>query len=76
VSYPRTPHAGGSCLDELSAHISFYNQARYFEIDDFGSSLLENVGFCPHFMAQPALISKGRIAAPSDSGLLVGFSRR
>lgn len=70
-----TPHAGGSCLDELSAHISFYNQARYFGISEFDSSLLENVSFCSHLMAQPALIQNGRVQAPLMGGYLVGFSK-
>ena len=74
LNCPITPHAGGSCLDELSAHISFYNQARYFGIKDFDSSLLENVSFCSHFMAQPALVSRGRVEAPRMGGLLVGFA--
>jgi len=70
---PITPHAGGSCLDELSAHISFYNQAKYGSSATFSNSLLENVGFCSKLLNSPAIVKDGRIQAPAHFGLLGDF---
>lgn len=71
---PITPHAGGSCLDELSLHISFYDQVQNnFNLDD---ALIENVGFCSHFMMYPSKVIDGRIHAPKEPGLLVGFDKK
>ena len=70
---PITPHAGGSCLDELSLHISFYDQIH--NNLDISKALIENVGFCSHFMKYPSVVSDGKIHAPAKPGLLVGFDR-
>lgn len=70
---PVTPHAGGSCLDELSAHISFYNQAKFSSNDEFSNSLLENVGFCSKLLKSPAIVKNGKIQAPTHFGLLGDF---
>ncbi len=69
---PITPHAGGSCLDELSAHISFFDRVSNNYPIELG--LLENVGFCSKFMLAPVIVSNGKISAPKEPGLLVGFT--
>ena len=69
-----TPHAGGSCLDELSLHISFYDQVQNnFNLDE---ALIENVGFCSHFMKYPSEVIDGKIRVPNEPGLLVGFDKK
>jgi L-alanine-DL-glutamate epimerase-like enolase superfamily enzyme len=69
---PITPHAGGSCLDELSAHISFFDRVSNNYSIELG--LLEHVGFCSKFMLAPVIVSGGKISAPQEPGLLVGFT--
>jgi L-alanine-DL-glutamate epimerase-like enolase superfamily enzyme len=70
---PITPHAGGSCLDELSLHISFYDQIQNnFNIED---ALIENVGFCSQFMRYPSIVKNGKIQPPIEPGFLVGFNK-
>lgn len=74
IKVPVTPHAGGSLLDEMSAHISFYNQARYATAVQWNNSLLENVGFCSYLLQNPSTIVHGKIKAPVHAGFLGDFS--
>ena len=71
---PITPHAGGSCLDELSLHISFYDQVQNnFNLE---GALIENVGFCSHIMKFPSKVLDGMISPPLHPGFLVGFDEK
>lgn len=71
---PITPHAGGSCLDELSIQISFYDQLQ--NRFNLKKALVENVGFCSHFMRFPTIVKNGMILPPTEPGFLVGFNKK
>lgn len=65
-----TPHAGGSLLDEMSAHIS----TLYSEIEGKENSyLIENVGFCAQFLQHATKIKNGILTKPQHVGFLGGF---
>ncbi len=67
---PITPHAGGSCLDEMSQHISFFDQL----FNNYqGPALIENVGFCGKYMKHPCKVINGFISQPTEPGFLIGF---
>lgn len=70
-----TPHAGGAGLDELAPHLQFFQMARVDTSKDIGASLTETIGFASRFYAEPSVIQHGRILAPSQPGLLVGYAR-
>jgi len=67
-----TPHAGGSCLDELSNHIAHYHHARtrYVYSDN---AYIENVGFCSWLLKNHTLVKKGVIITPTSNILLGDF---
>lgn len=68
-----TPHAGGSCLDEMSAHLACYHAARHGSTES--RQLVENVGFCGRFMEVPSQVESGRLSVPASAGFLVGFNQ-
>jgi L-fuconate dehydratase len=71
-----TPHAGGSSLDEQSLHIQLFNLARIRHELDAADTLTENVGFCSHYFASPAVVNGGLAQSPRVAGLLVGLDSK
>ena len=67
-----TPHAGGSCLDELSNHIAHYHHARtkYLYSDN---AYIENVGFCSWLLKNHTQVENGIIKTPNTNILLGDF---
>lgn len=70
-----TPHAGGAGLDELAPHLQFFHLARVDRSRDIATSLTETIGFASKFYASPSITKHGRILAPKESGLLVGYEK-
>ena len=68
-----TPHAGGAGLDELAPHLQFFHLARVDRQKDIATSLTETIGFASKFYASPSITQHGRILAPKEPGLLVGY---
>ena len=67
-----TPHAGGSCLDEMSNHISHYHHRR--NGDKFcGDDFLENVGFCSWLLKDHTHVLNGFVVEPKANIFLGDF---
>ena len=68
-----TPHAGGSCLDELSNHIAHYHHARtQYQYSD--NAYIENVGFCSWLLQNHTFVKDGIVVTPNANILLGDFS--